>query len=338
MNAALKSLSLVYGAVATWRRRRYLRDPDRRRHVHQPVISVGNLSVGGTGKTPIAASIARLLIAQGERPSILSRGYRRRLAPDGVTVVSDGRQRRATIDSSGDEPLMLARMLPTVPVLVGRDRYLAGRLAEEKMDVTIHVLDDGFQHLELARDIDLLVIREDNLKDQVLPAGRLREPLLAAAAADAAIVSVESQDAAERVASTLNVPTSFHVHRRLGEPWWFTSDDGAVAPGMRVVGVAGIAHPDAFFRDLAAAGWDVVDAVPFRDHHPFTIDDVRRIESAARSAGAVVMTTEKDAVRLEGCGLGRVPVAVVPLTVTVEPAARFAEWLAARIAEARARR
>jgi tetraacyldisaccharide 4'-kinase len=332
-----RALSLLYGAVATWRRRQYARHPERRRRVHQPVVSVGNLSVGGSGKTPIAAAIARLLIAHGERPSILSRGYRRRLASDGITIVSDGRKLRATIDTAGDEPLMLARMLPDVPVLVGRERFLAGRLAEEKMGVTVHVLDDGFQHLELERDVDLLVVREEDLTDEVLPAGRLREPRAAAAIADAAIVVVDSPDAAARAASALRVPASFHVVRRLGDPWWFTSDDGSVTPGTRVVAVAGIAHPDEFFRDVAASGFDVAGTLPFRDHHRFTIDDIRTIESAARSAGAIVMTTEKDAVRLEGCGLGRVPVAVVPLTATIEPVDRFAAWLTDRVAGARTR-
>ena len=328
--------AFVYGAVATWRRRRYVRHPERRRHLHRPVVSIGNLSVGGTGKTPLAAALARLLVSRGERPSILSRGYRRRLAPDGVTVVSDGRTLRATIDSAGDEPLMLARLLPAVPVLVGRDRWLAGRLAEEKLGVTVHLLDDGFQHVELARDIDLLAIREQDLDDRVLPAGRLREPLAAASAADAALVSTDSEDAAERVAARLDVATGFRVERRLGDPWWFTNDDGEVAPGTPVVGVAGIARPEAFFRDLSACGWKVVETLPFRDHHQFTIADIRKIESTARAIGGIVMTTEKDAVRLEGCGLGRVPVAVVPLSVSIEPAARFEEWLVGRLAAARA--
>ena len=132
--------------------------PSRRRRLSQPVVSVGNLRVGGSGKTPIVAHIARLLLERGERPAILTRGYARRCRPDGVTVVSDGTTILAGIESAGDEPLMLARALPGVPVLVGANRYLSGRLAEERFGATVHLLDDGFQHLELARDVDLLLV------------------------------------------------------------------------------------------------------------------------------------------------------------------------------------
>ena len=325
----------LYGAAAVWRRRWYVRHPERRRHPHRPVISIGNLSVGGTGKTPITAALARLLIAQGESPSILSRGYRRAVAPKGVTIVSNGRTIRATLDTAGDEPLMLARALQTVPVLVGRNRYVSARFAEERLGVTVHLLDDGFQHLELVRDVDLLVVRPEDLGDRVLPAGRLREPVTVASVADAVLVHASRDAAAEDLARSLGVATWFRVERRLGEPWWFTNDDGTVAPGTRVVGVAGVARPDAFFQDLSARGWGVVATLPFPDHHRFSIDDTRRIETTARSAGAIVMTTEKDAVRLEGCGFGRVPIAVLPLEMGVEPEARFTGWLVARLAAVR---
>ena len=120
--------------------------PERRRRLSRPVISVGSLRVGGSGKTPIVALIARLLVEVGERPAVLSRGYGRRAASDGVTVVSDGASILASVDAAGDEPLMLARALPRVVVLVGSSRYLGGRLAEQQFAATVHVLDDGFQH------------------------------------------------------------------------------------------------------------------------------------------------------------------------------------------------
>src|SRR5205085_10887183 len=152
-----------YGAAAAWRRAWYTAEPRRRRRLDRPVISVGNLRVGGSGKTPIVAYIARLLSAAGERPAILTRGYARRVARDGVTIVSDGTRVVADLDSAGDEPLMLAQGLPAVPVLVGADRYLSGRLAERRLGATVHLLDDGFQHLELAREVDLLLVSEDDL-------------------------------------------------------------------------------------------------------------------------------------------------------------------------------
>ena len=126
------TVGAMYGAAAAWRRRWYGADSTRRRRLAQPVVSVGNLRVGGSGKTPIAEYIARLLRAEGHRPAILTRGYARRVVSDGVTVVSDGTTVLATLDTAGDEPIMLARALPGVGVFVGADRYLSGCLAERR--------------------------------------------------------------------------------------------------------------------------------------------------------------------------------------------------------------
>jgi tetraacyldisaccharide 4'-kinase len=329
----LNRLSSVYGAAAVWRRRWYDGDSARRRRLQQPVVSVGNLSVGGSGKTPIVAHLARLLIEHGERPSILSRGYGRQRPRDGVTVVSDGAGILAGVGSAGDEPLMLARALPGVPVLVGASRYLSGRLAEEKLGASVHLLDDGFQHLELGRDVDLLVIDERDLNDQPLPVGRLREPLTMAAKADAALVNSVDDSAAERIGCALGLSTYFRVERRLGMPHRL---DGAAVPTTdRVLAAAGIARPEGFFADLASAGWNVVGTMRFPDHHRFTYRDVKRLTAAARAADAIVMTTEKDAVRLAANDLGTLAVAAVPLTVGIEPAPVFAAWLLGRLQAAR---
>jgi tetraacyldisaccharide 4'-kinase len=347
-------MSSVYGTAAVWRRRWYSGDPARRRRLRQPVVSVGNLSVGGTGKTPIVAHLARLLLGHGERPAILSRGYGRRTPQDGVTVVSNGTAVLTGVGSSGDEPLMLARALPGVRVLVSASRYLSGRLAEEKLGASVHLLDDGFQHLELARDVDLLVLDERDLNDRLLPGGRLREPLTTAALADAALVHTADDSAAERIGRTLGLPTCFRVERKLGVPCLI---DGAGrsserAPGRnstrgagrerrfvstadRVLAVAGIAHPEHFFADLAAAGWNVVGTLGFPDHHRFTSRDVGRITAAARAAEAIVMTTEKDAVRLATHEFGTLVVAALPLTAGIEPASLFTEWLLSRLQAAR---
>jgi tetraacyldisaccharide 4'-kinase len=193
-------LSSLYGAAASWRREWYARDPARVRRLSRPVISVGNLSVGGSGKTPIVAWLARRLLDLGERPAILSRGYGRRDAADGVTVVSDGVEIRAALRAAGDEPLMLARHLPGVPVVVAADRFLAGLLAERELGATLHVLDDGFQHVKLWRDLDLLLVQEADLSDRVLPAGRLREPLRNASRADALLVPAADPDVPHRIA------------------------------------------------------------------------------------------------------------------------------------------
>jgi tetraacyldisaccharide 4'-kinase len=336
----IQTLSAAYSAAAAWRRQWYASDPSRRRTLTRPVVSVGNLRVGGTGKTPTVEYIARLLVESGERPAILTRGYARRRPLDGVTIVSDGTTVLADLDRAGDEPLMLARALPAVAVLVGADRYLSGVFAERQLGSTVHILDDGFQHFELARDVDLLLASEDDLTDRPLPAGRLREGIAAAAVADAALVTAGYDAAAERIGRALRVATVFRVTRSIAPPRTLTDarDSVVVPPNSRVFVVTGIARPDRFEADISAAGWEIAGAMDFRDHHPFDARDVTRITAAARAAGAaIVLTTEKDAVRLTACNLGELPIAAVPLVVGIEPADRFRDWLLGRLREARIR-
>ena len=300
----------------------------------RPVVSVGNLRVGGSGKTPIVEYIARLLRDQGERPAVLTRGYARRISPAGVTVVSDGSGVLAPLDTAGDEPFMLAHALPGVVVLVGADRYLSGCLAERTLGATVHILDDGFQHVELERDVDLLLAAEEDLADRPLPAGRLRERITAAAFADAALVTAGYDTAAERIGRMMGIGTVFRVTRTIGAPHMIggVRESVVVPPQSRVFVVTGIARPERFINDVGGAGWDVAGTLTFRDHHRYHASDVRRIAAAAKSAAsAIVLTTEKDAVRLAACHLGDLPIASVPLIVGVEPAAAFRDWLLNRI-------
>jgi tetraacyldisaccharide 4'-kinase len=302
------------------------------------VISVGNLRVGGSGKTPIVEHIARLLLERGERPAVLSRGYARSVVRDGVTIVSDGMGVRAGLADAGDEPLMLAQVLPGVPVLVGADRYLSGVLAERRLGATVHILDDGFQHLALARDVDLLLASEEDLNDRPFPAGSLREPLTAASIADAALVTAGYDTAAGRVARVLGVPTVFRVTRAIGAPRVIAEprDWVVVPPAARVFVIAGIARPERFLNDVAAAGWEIAGTMMFHDHHRFDARDVKRIGRAAKSAAAaIILTTEKDAVRLASQTLGDLPFASVPLHAGIEPSAAFADWLVGRLAGSR---
>ena len=330
----IQILSAAYGAAAAWRRSRSVRDPGRQRHLSRPVVSVGNLRVGGSGKTPVVEYIARLLLERGERPAILTRGYGRRVARDGVTVVSDGTSMLADLDEAGDEPLMLARALPGVRVLVGADRYVSGLLAERRFGATVHVLDDGFQHLELAREVDLLLVAEDDLQDRPLPAGRLRERISAAAAADAALITAGYDTAAERIGRAFGISPVFRVTRTIGAPRRVAgARDSVVVPsGSPVFVVTGIARPDRFVADILSVGWEICGMIEFRDHHPFTARDVRRMAFEAEAAkSALVLTTEKDAVRLAACDLGDLPIASVPLVVGIEPADMFRQWLLDRI-------
>ena len=329
----IETLSAVYGAAADWRRAWYTRHPDRQRRLGRPVVSVGNLRVGGAGKTPIVEYIARMLAAGGERPAILTRGYGRRRAPAGVTIVSDGTRVLAGVDTAGDEPLMLARAVPGVIVAVGPDRYLSGRVAERTLGATVHILDDGFQHFQLARDVDLLVTSEHDLSDRPLPAGRLREGLAAAANAHAAIVDAGYLPAAERVGRALGVPRVFLSTHLLGPPRMVQNGDTVVVPeNSRVFATAAIARPERFFDDLVSAEWQVVGTMPFRDHHQFTRRDVAQIAAAAKaSSAAIVLTTDKDAVRFAVCDLSNLPIAAVPLSATVEPIDEFRTWLFERV-------
>ncbi len=305
------------------RRRRFEREPQRQRRLSRPVISVGNLSMGGTGKSPVVAAIAQWLIDAGERPAILSRGYARRDPVDGVVVVSDGTRVQSSIDQSGDEPLMLARQIPRAIVCVSPQRYLAGRLAEQ-LGGTVHILDDGFQHLELARDLDILVTGVGEIPHgKVIPSGRLREPIDAAARAQVLVVSDATTGGAAAEAWALGVSQSCGMLRKLGEPVEVDEPKGWSLQGspLQVLAVAGIAHPDRFVASLKDAGWNVVDSMAFKDHHRYSSADIAAIAARMRSAGATaVFTTDKDAVRFETLGALPFPLFRVPLRVEFDPA------------------
>ena len=329
------ALSTLYGAAAAWRRQWHESHPERRRTLDRPVISVGNLRVGGSGKTPIVEHLARVLADAGYKPAILSRGYGRKSPQPAPTVVSDGRQVLAGVDTAGDEPLMLARALVKtgVAVVVGVDRHACGTLAETRLGATVHILDDGFQHFALARDVDLLVTGEHDLADEPLPHGRLREPLASARSADAVLVDAGYQDAAERIGRALRVRTAYHMTRSLLPPRLVGTGETVVVPNdSRVFAFAGIARPERFFSDLTSAGWNVVGTKSFRDHHRFSTGDVARVAAAAKKAGAaIVLTTDKDAMRLPDDVASKMPLASVPLVSTIEPADEFRAWLLGQI-------
>ena len=279
-------LSTLYAAIARRRREFYAARPDFRRRLRRPVISVGNIAVGGRGKTPTVASIARSLLTLGERPAILSRGYARRRADDGVVVVRDPGGIRADLDRSGDEPLMLARQLHGVSILSSSDRYLAGRLAEHHLGATVHILDDGFQHLQLDRDIDLVIVSGDDLEAgaRTLPSGRLREPPDTLLAADAVLA------ADDRVLSLGPTPRHapfevFRMRRAMGAP---TSgvDAGGQGVSRQVPGDRRYCASGAVLRG-AAGGRARTDAErwSFRDHHRYSRADVDRMFRDARAAG-----------------------------------------------------
>jgi tetraacyldisaccharide 4'-kinase len=351
-------IGAIYGRLARARRGTFDASPTRRERLGRPVISVGNLVVGGSGKTPVTAYVAALLADAGEQPAILSRGYKRERADEAVVVVSDGVRRLADFERAGDEPLMLARMLDGqgVRVLVAARRVEAGRVAEDRYGATVHVLDDGFQHHALARDVDLLVASAHDLEGEtLLPHGRLREPVEAAQRADALLVTLETPSphgppepaaaaalpAARELATRHGIGKAFVVTRapsvpRLIEPYGLAPRVSRSAP---VIALAGIARPERFFESLREEGWEqIVARVTFRDHHAFSDEDLRRVAQRVRETQAqLVLTTEKDVMRLLRKRPLPFPVAWVPQTVSVEPADEFRLWLLWRLAQARLR-
>jgi tetraacyldisaccharide 4'-kinase len=254
-------------------------------------------------------------------------------------VVSDGAQVLVPAAASGDEPQMLARALPGVPVLVCADRHLAGTLAHERFGADFCLLDDGFQHWRLERDLDIVMLSPGDLEAGLLPFGTLREPLTAARRADAVLVPGSEEDAS-RVAEAIGHGCVFRVTphyeplalvRPFGSPFVEPARTGC---RQCAVAVAAIARPSRFFEAAVASGWQVRREISYRDHHWFTARDVEHIATLAREVDAgVILTTEKDAVRLEPfvADTHTPPWAYLPMRVTIEPPEAFRAWLLPRL-------
>jgi tetraacyldisaccharide 4'-kinase len=270
------------------------------------VISVGNLTLGGTGKTPMVEAIAMLLRQHGYHVGVLSRGYGGR-GREAMTVVSDGARCLVPPEVAGDEPVLLAEHLTGVPVVVGRDRYAAGMLAVERFGVDVLILDDGFQHLQLARDLDILLLDAARPfgTGRLFPQGDLRERPSALARADV-IVFTRWEQGMPVPPSALSgahpLPPSF---RSCHEPCGLRAlSDGRVLPlsaltARCVLAFCGLGTPASFRRTLERLGAVVVAFVAFPDHHVYSRSDLEQMVHAAESRGAeILITTEKDAIRL----------------------------------------
>lgn len=315
-----------YGAVHAWRRRRYSR---RALELPRPVISIGNLHWGGTGKTPMTAAVARHLDQSGLRVAVLSRGYRSK--GTGVRVVSTGEGPILGPRVAGDEPVALAGELPGVAVVVGTDRFEAGRHALERLPETpdCFVLDDGFSHLGLSRDLDVLVFpAEDPFGDgRLAPSGRLREPLASVVHASAVVLSgTDEDDAGAELAAALAGygfrGPGFSSRTRILD---VVTERGTELPaGSRVFLVTGIARPKRFIETVAKLGFEIAGELEFGDHHTYSENDSVKIVAAARASGAPwVLTTSKDHVKL----FGRLDVPLAHLPIRAEPESAFWKWL-----------
>jgi len=309
----LNPLSAIYGGVVGARNALYDGGVLRARRLHGAVVSVGNLSAGGSGKTPFVLLLGELLKARGIKFDVLSRGYGRESG--GVRLVDPAGLPR----EFGDEPLLIARKLQ-VPVIVGEDRHQAGQFAESRFGPQLHLLDDGFQHRALARDFDIVLVTPQDAGDQLLPAGRLREPLSSLGRADAVVLA--SGASAE----------SFPVE---GKMVWRVRR-GIVPKDVppRPVAFCGIARPQNFVLQLRAANIEPAAEAFYRDHHAYEEKDIRELLALKqRSEAGGFVTTEKDAMNLGGYLSALQPLAVVPVKMELSDAANAVDTMLHKIDE-----
>jgi tetraacyldisaccharide 4'-kinase len=290
----LLPLAPLYGVALAMKRRLFQLGWLKQNRLESPVISVGSVSAGGAGKTPMVLMLARILRHRGYAVRILTRGYKR---GSGMT------SRVEPFDDAawqGDEPVLLAQR-SGVPVFVGTDRYQAGVMAEHdepSEKLVVHLLDDGFQHRRLARDVDIVLLTQADVEDTLLPAGNLREPLSAIANADVVVLREEEAASLRSVVAGLSgqrtVPAIWVIRRSLS-----LGEGGDVALPTKPLAFCGIARPESFPTMLAAQGYEPMDTMIFPDHHAYGDGDIRRLIERARQVEANgFVTTEKDAVKL----------------------------------------
>jgi tetraacyldisaccharide 4'-kinase len=330
--APLTALSWCYGAGASLHRAAYERGFAQPARLPGKVISVGNLVVGGSGKTPLAAWIAAQLHARGQRVALASRGYGGK-PREAVHVASDGTRVLESVAVVGDEALLLAQLAPGVPVLVARRRELAGLRAIAQFDTQVLVLDDGFQHHALARDVDLVAFAQDGLGNgAVLPRGPLREPSRALARADAILVTGGALPAHDEARITLAAPYAarFSVLRTARELRALDAagaSDACEPPSVlagREVGVfSALARPRALRETVEALGARVVAERVFADHHAYTPRDVAGLAAQA----PLWVTSEKDAIKIAPSWVYGADVRVLALGTSIAGPEEFLAWL-----------
>jgi tetraacyldisaccharide 4'-kinase len=308
----------IYGGIVSARNALYNRRIFKPRHLSWPVVSVGNISAGGSGKTPFVIALAELLLKKGIEIDVLSRGYRR--STSGVMKVDAS----GTSEQFGDEPLLIARKLQC-PVIVGESRYSAGLYVENQhaggSENRMHLLDDAFQHRQLHRDFDIVLLNPEDLDDKLLPTGRLRESIASLQRADAIVIDTDFP--LERLAK--GKFQVWRVHRKTEIP----------ELNSPVVAFCGIARPQRFFSALRSAGVDLCKKITFRDHHRYTAADVRRLTASQSSVPeSILVTTEKDAINLGG-HLNELRPVVIPMKIELQDPENALEHLLGPLAERR---
>jgi tetraacyldisaccharide 4'-kinase len=290
----MNPVSAIFAAGVALRNALYDRGVFKVCKLARPVVSIGNISVGGSGKTPFVIALGKLLQQRGIAFDVLSRGYGRRST--GIAVVDpDG-----TAEQFGDEPLLIARKL-RAPVIVGANRYQAGLLAEKQFSSKLHLLDDGFQHRRLHRDFDIVLLPAEDQRGTLLPTGRLREPLSALRRVGAVVLP----DPAEKPPQAKSV---WRVRRQI-----------EIAAGGRAIAFCGIARPQQFFDALKAAHQEIAGTLTFRDHHRYAQRDIHRLLDLKKLTGATdFVTTEKDAMNLGALSAHLQPLRTATLRIDLE--------------------
>jgi tetraacyldisaccharide 4'-kinase len=311
----IRLLTPVYGAGVHLRNVLYDRGTLPQRRLQGPVVSVGNLSVGGAGKTPFVMLLGELLKARRVKFDVLSRGYGRKQR--GIALVDPA----GSSADFGDEPLLIARRLE-IPVIVGEERYSAGSFAEAKFGPQLHLLDDGFQHRALYRDFDIVLVTPEDARDRLLPAGRLREPLASLSRADAVVLASGAS------------PDAFPMKDKI--IWRVRRGITVRNPPQRPIVFCGIARPKNFVLQLRTAGVEPAAEAFYRDHHAYTEGDIRDLVTLReRSEGDGFITTEKDAINLGGFFSALQPLTVVPVKMELADAANAVDTMLRKIEERR---
>ena len=341
MNRSLMPLAGLYGAGTRLRQQAFHRGWLKSRRLSRPVISVGNLTVGGSGKTPLVAWVAETLLRHGYKPAILTRGYGRERGA-GLIALEPQPTRAPDSRSVGDEPALLARALPQVPIVICADRFRAGRLAEERFGVDVHILDDGFQHFALERDIDLVAVdvTQELLHGALLPAGRLREPASALSRADMIVltrVEIQVPSSLEQQVGRINPKAPvFRCAtglRSLIEMGGQRVTEPGDYRGKPVCAFCALGNSSAFFSDLRRWGFNPASEIAFRDHHVYSTEDIHWLNKLARDEGAAAfLTTEKDVMNLPPQPEFALPVLACAIQAEISGPERFEQALLAGLA------
>jgi tetraacyldisaccharide 4'-kinase len=337
-NLVLPPLSVLYSAIVRTRLAAYSRGFLSATTLDVPVISIGNLTVGGTGKTPLVEKVCRLLFAENRKVCVLTRGYKRS-QPNKRVLVSDSKSVLSSEEDAGDEAFLLAQnLLGISSVISDADRVAAGKWAISNLGIDCFVLDDGFQHLQLARDLNVLVVDATDPwgGNELLPAGKLREPLSGAARADCVVITRTDEyenirSLENRIKELVRDKPVFRSRMKLKDLRLLNSSSKIPAATNKPAAFCGVGNPGSFFRLLNRNGYSPIMKRAFADHHRYTQNEIERLILTARDAGALsLITTGKDAVKLQSLEL-TMPCYVADIEIELEEQEEFSKLLRRRL-------